>query len=241
VAPIAEGTNMNELAYFGIESTFGFHDNELRWYRELREAPESENLLAVGEQGYPFLRLLNVKYVLHDLPGYPNPLPVPGWLPRFRLVEQYEVLDDPAKMPARIADPSFDPESVVLLEESPGYESPPAGAGPPGRIPRYEYRGNEIRVEVEVDRPCLLVHAENWFPYWTAHVDDGEARLLRAYGVIRAVPVPPGRHVVELRFRSGPFEVGRIVTFATMAAVCLAFVVAKVRASRSGRGEEAAD
>jgi hypothetical protein len=231
VAPIAEGTNMNELSYFGIESTYGFHDNELRWYRELREAPESENLLAGGEHGYPFLRLLNVKYVLHDLPGYPNPLPVPG-LPRFRLVERYEVVTDPSAMPVRIAEAGFDPERVVLLEEPPGYNNPPpdAAAGPPGRIPRYEYLGNRIRAEVEVERPCLLVHAENWFPYWSAWVDDGEARMLRAYGVVRAVPVPPGRHVVELRFRSGPFEAGKAVTGTTAALLAVFFVGGAARA-----------
>ena len=79
VMPAMERYAMNELGLFGIESTLGFHDNELAWYRELRTAPEAQGLLAANDQGYPFLRMLNVKYVLHEVPNLPNPFLVPNF------------------------------------------------------------------------------------------------------------------------------------------------------------------
>lgn len=233
VAPAAYRYALNELGYFGVESTDGFHDNELAWYRELRTAPETENLLRRTEAtGYPFLRILNVKYILHEQAGLPNPLPVEGALPRFRLADAYEVILDRAAIPARIADPSFDPARTVILEEDPVFP-PGSGDTPPGRITGYRYLGNEITAQVEVDRPCLLVHAENWFPYWRATVDGAEAPILRAYGVIRAIPLAPGRHEVDLRFVSEPFELGKRITGGTLLAAALALALGARRRRRA--------
>lgn len=220
----------NALGYFGVESTDGFHDNELAWYRELRESPAAESLMRQTEAGFPFLRVLNVKYILHQQPGLPNPFPVEGALPRFRLVDAYEIVADRSAVPERIADPSFDPARSVLLEESPGFPSV-AGEAPPGKIEGYRYLGNEITAQVEVDRPCLLVHAENWFPYWHATVDGAETPILRAYGTLRAIPLGPGRHEVDLRFRSAPFEAGKRITGATLL-LALGGIVAGTRRRR---------
>jgi hypothetical protein len=142
---------------------------------------------------------------------------VEGALPRFRLADAYEVMPDRAAIPARIADPSFDPARTVILEENPGFPSG-TGASPPWRITGYRYLGNEITAQVEADRPCLLVHAENWFPYWRATVDGQDTEILRAYGVIRAIPLAPGRHEIDLRFVSEPFELGKRVSAGTLLA-----------------------
>lgn len=235
VAPIVSGMSGNELGYFGIESVFGFHDNELRWYRELREAPEAQDLLAATGVGFPFLRILNVKYVIHDRPGLPNPLPVPDSLPRTRLAGNYEILDR-ERMPARILEPDFDPARTVLLEESPGFTADPADTMSPGRVTGTVYDGNVITVEVDTTRPALLVHAENWFPYWHAFVDGTEQPILRAYGTLRAVAVPAGRHEIVFRFVSKPYRVGKDVTLATLGIVGLLALVA-LAAERRRRGD----
>jgi hypothetical protein len=238
VMPARPDYSFNEMGVFGIESTLGFHDNELAWYRELRTAPAADNLLAANESGYPFLRMLNVKYVLHQSPDFPNPLPVAGYLPRARFVEAWEVADDRASIPPRIADPAFDLAGSVILEEAPEL-SPRRGPGPPGndagagvpqeptgRVAAYDYRGNEIRFEVAAPRDGLLVHAENWFPYWTARVDGEPAPILRANGTLRAVPVPAGSREVVMRFRSAPYELGKAITLTTLAAAALAGIAA---------------
>ncbi len=230
VMPVAPGLTANEMGYFGIESTLGFHDNELAWYRALRSEPAAEGLLAGNEGGYPFLRVLNVKYIVHDRTDLPNPFPVPDWLPRFRLVDEWERAEGSAAVASRLLADDFDPARTVLLEEDPGIPaSPPAGDGrPPGTVD-YEYDGNVIRARVAAERPCLLVHAENWFPYWHAYRDGTELPILRAYGTLRAVPLPAGESVVELRFRSVPYEIGRAITLATLALLAAAGIVAWLR------------
>lgn len=312
VMPTAERYAMNELSLFGVESTGGFHDNELAWYRETRMAPEAQGLLAANGRGYPFLRMFNVKYILHDQPGIPNPYEIPGFLPRFRLVDSYEVIEDRSRIPGRIAEDSFDVERSVILEKAapfasrateeggadvaalgasdpgppdrgdPSADSIPAstsGAGDPpadstsatvwtspGTVESYAYRGNSIDVVVTATRPCLLVQSENWFPYWSAestpapggggggngegaggggdaHGDgsgsagkadggygDGRAlEIYRANGVIRAIPLEPGRQTIRLTFRSEPFERGKWISLATFVLVTGGIVAGRRR------------
>lgn len=228
VMPVAPGLTANEMGYFGIESTLGFHDNELAWYRALRTEPAAEGLLAGNSGGYPFLRVLNVKYIVHDRTDIPNPYPVPDWLPRFRLAADWELAEGSAAVAARLLADDFDPARTVLLETDPGVPASPASDEPPGTVD-YEYDGNVIRVRVDATRPCLLVHAENWFPYWHAYRDGTEVPILRAYGTVRAIAVPAGESRLELRFRSVPYEIGRSVTLLTVALLGAAAIVAWAR------------
>ena len=84
---------------------------------------------------------------------------------------EYEVIADPAAIPSRIVDPQFDPERTVLLEEAPGFESVAGDTTRAGRVVEMAYDANRVEITVEAERPCLLVHAENWFPYWSVLVD----------------------------------------------------------------------
>jgi hypothetical protein len=229
VMPATRRYAFNELGYFGVESVLGFHDNELAWYREFRTCPEAKDLLAVDDRGYPYLRLLNAKYVLHESPGHPNPLPVPDYRPRFWLAREWELVPDRAAAHARIADPGFEPARTVLLETDPGLRASAGPAGEePGVIRTYQYLGNEIRVTLDTTRDCLLVHAENWFPYWHVFDEDRELPLLRAYGLLRAVPLGPGSHSLRFVYRSVPYETGKWITLATVGLVVAGFGVAPI-------------
>jgi uncharacterized membrane protein YfhO len=67
----------------------------------------------------------------------------------------------------------------------------------------WEERGiDHQRLRVTSDRNALLVVSDNWFPAWRATVDGEEAPVLRAYHTLRAIPVGPGEHSVELDYVS---------------------------------------
>jgi hypothetical protein len=184
--------------------------------------------------------VLNVKYLLHDQPELPNPYPVEGFLPRFRLASDWEIARGSAEVAARLAADDFDPARTVLLEEDPGVpRGGAADASAIGRVVGWEYDGNEITADVEAARPCLLVHAENWFPYWHAFVNGVEVPILRAYGALRAVPVPAGASRVELRFRSVPFERGRAISLAATLGVAAAWAASAIAGLAARRGRRA--
>jgi uncharacterized membrane protein YfhO len=89
---------------------------------------------------------------------------------------------------------------VVLPEESP--IALPGGAVA-GEIRWLERSDNRMVLSVRAEENALLVLADNWFPAWKARVGGEDARVLRANHTLRAVPVPPGTHEVEVYFDAG--------------------------------------
>jgi hypothetical protein len=63
-----------------------------------------------------------------------------------------------------------------------------------------------MRYEVTTSTPGMLVTSEIVYPAWKAYVDGEKVEIATAFGLLRAVEVPAGTHVVEFRFES-PNEV----------------------------------
>ncbi|MCA9753799.1 MAG: hypothetical protein KC591_16500 [Gemmatimonadetes bacterium] len=215
VMPALQEFAMNELGPFRIESTLGFHDNELSWYREFRTDPRAQGLLVQRDGYFPLLAVLNTKWILHRQSDLPNPLPIAA-LERFWCVPQWEVLPR-ERILDRLLEPDFDPASVALLEESPPFAAEMSETVP--IVTSFEYRGNEVRASVQSEGPCLLIHSENWFPYWRAEVNGREVPILRAFGTIRAIAVPAGGGDVVLRFHSTPYEVGKLLSLGALGVI----------------------
>ena len=76
--------------------------------------------------------------------------------------------------------------------------------------------------EVEAAGPGYAVLSRTYFPAWKSRVDGRPAPTLVANGRDLAVPVPAGRHSVELEYDPGPFRLGVwIQAFALLLAVAL--------------------
>ena len=161
-------------------------------------------------------------------------------LPWYYLAPHAEVLPGEAEVLAALREGRFDPRRTVLLEE-------PAPIGLPGpdadlsqdhvTEELYDYREGIVRLRVSAGGPRLLVIGDNFHPHWSALVDGRPAPLVRADYVWKAVPVPPGEHLVELLYRSPPVARARAA-----GAVCAAIVLAgaglalRRRCSRSADG-----
>lgn len=157
-------------------------------------------------------------------------LRVPDPLPRAYLVAQARREADPI---AAVLDPGFDPRrEVVLPEGAPALvESTPSA----GRARVVDRRSDRLAMEVEASGPAYLVVTEMFDPGWRATVDGRPAPVHRANLIFRAVPVPPGRHEVRMRYLPSPVLWGA-------AASGLAWVVVGimwVRTLFSGRGRGA--
>jgi uncharacterized membrane protein YfhO len=84
-----------------------------------------------------------------------------------------------------------------VLEEGPGVE--PTGETP-GRA-TYRQRGPQAAdVIVDAHSPALLIVRNVWDPGWRASIDGRPAPVLVADYLLQGIPVPPGRHTVELRY-----------------------------------------
>src|SRR2546421_8979066 len=84
-------------------------------------------------------------------------------------------------------------------------------------------------------RSYLLI-AENCYPDWAATVDVQPAPVLRGDYSLLTVALPAGAKVVELAFRSKPYELGRTLTIASLAALLIALLAAVVLPRRARHG-----
>jgi hypothetical protein len=238
-------------ALHGIELTAGHHPNDLSRYRELIGMVGSgmpNNLLDSRIR-----RLLNTRYVLwpdyafgqsfappetvvarSQLPdgsAYES-LHVEAELPRARLVGASVVKSDAEAVPYMLTD-AFDPETEVVLAEPPPIELD--GTPASGSVEWVARTPNRLELTVDTERAALLVIADNWFPAWRTTVDGNEAPTLRAYHTLRAVPVPAGRHTIEMVYESAIVRGSLLLSILLGVGLVGALGVTAVRERRAGQ------
>lgn len=129
----------------------------------------------------------------------------PNALPRAFVVYRAAVMGTDDEQVSALA--RTDPRSMVILDRAPAVT--PIGDGrlftPATRV---QVDRHTFTVDVENAAPGILVMSEPAYPGWSATVDARPVPLLRANYAFRAVALDPGRHLVELRFRSRPAEAG---------------------------------
>ncbi|MCX7683224.1 MAG: YfhO family protein [Anaerolineae bacterium] len=137
-------------------------------------------------------------------------------LPRVWLVYRTEPVADFEAAFRRVQSADFRPEEVAVVENGPRLE----GKGQ-GRIDVVRYSPNEVILAVRTDAPALLVLSDVYYPGWQAWVDRTAVPIYRADVTFRGVLVPPGEHVVRMRFLPRTFLTGAALAAVTMALLLL--------------------
>jgi hypothetical protein len=178
-----------------------------------------------------------------------------GALPRARLYSRWQVTtNDPAALNelrpglgamltelhvspsdqaalSRLADPAFDPEQCVLVDEDLPVADPPAGAASDaGLIEFVNYTPKDIRLKAMAMTPSVLLLNDRFDPDWHVQVDNEPAKLLRCNYLMRGVYLLPGEHRVEFRFQP-PIR----MFYLSLAALGLGFVLLALVAASSFR------
>lgn len=117
-------------------------------------------------------------------------------------VESEQVLDQEEM-------PDFNRRSAVLIEQdqlkllSGSYtadEAAPEPAPAKGSVTISDYRRNAVSLDVQTDRPSVVVLHDIYYPGWDVTVDGQPARMLRANLLFRGVEVSAGQHRIEFAF-----------------------------------------
>ena len=173
-----------------------------------------------------FLDLLGVRVILSS-----RVLPLPmvellapdfqayerhGSLERFFFVEEIETYDDASLATRRLFDEAFDPSRVALVPgDSPAAELArrrTTGESAPGDVHLISFKAHEIELDVETNRPRLLVSSEVEYPGWITTIDQEKVPTILVNTAFRGVVVPSGRHRVVFRYIPRSFMVGCVVS-----------------------------
>lgn len=126
---------------------------------------------------------------------------------RIKTVDSEDVLDEQVL-------PDFDLANEVLIDQSsigdlradyPGKGAdapPPSGLEAPAKahLEIVKYSNNEVDIDVETDKPGIVVLHDLYYPGWEVRVDGRRQPILHANLLFRGVETPVGRHRIEFTF-----------------------------------------
>jgi hypothetical protein len=236
ILPPGPGYMDNSWMQWEISSAGGYHPAKLSRF---------ENLVDTRQQTLDprLLDLFAVRYVVlpekmqtSELqPAYEGPDGVvyqnPRALPRAWVTGHWQPASG-ATCKAQLLEPAFDRAHVALLEKPPEPQ-PDSTASGTARVT--QFGANHLQLEVDASAPALVVLAEAWHSGWRATVNGTSRPVWPVDCVLRAVAVPAGHSVVEMRFTDPALRRGLVLTLAALAVV-LALLAIGWRAGRGGAG-----
>lgn len=152
-------------------------------------------------------------------------------LGRAWIVPQARIVSDTL---AALADPTFDPRQVVLIEPADALALP-AGEFAAGQwSAALRDSPNAVTIRAASDFGGFLVLADTFYPGWQATLDGKPAKILCADHALRAVVLPPGEHTVVFHYTPLSFRVGALVSCLTLVAVIGVLIVASRRQRQAG-------
>ena len=144
-------------------------------------------------------------------------------LPRAWGVGRTEVLASDDDVLQRIAEDSFDPaKTVAFAEEDLSVEPSGGGNTASFETEMLDYETDSLTVRTEFSGDGYLVVSNRHDGGWEATVDGDDAEIVRANGILQAVPVEAGTHTVELSFRPSEYVWGQRISIASAIALLMA-------------------
>ncbi len=205
----------NALAYWRIQSAYGYHGAKMRQVQDMFDVAGIGNPLMWG--------LMNVRYIISDrsdsnqilLPvfrGEKNVLYNKAELPRAFFVNRYEVATG-IDILENIKGMRFDPRNVAYVMDDPKVqiESPKEGAS----VHYTHYGIQDLEVKATATGNNLLFLSESWYPAgWKAFIDGNEEPILRLDYLFRGVVIPAGTHTLTMKFEPASFYLGKDLSLA---------------------------
>ncbi|HYP38804.1 MAG TPA: YfhO family protein [Chloroflexia bacterium] len=245
--------NPNTQTLYGLDSVSGYDSLHSRRYEEYwgvadpgvlpkgRSNPYSNVFIRPQAYTSTVASLLNVRYVAAagELPASTQFRPV--FTGEIRIYETTQALPraftisggrplPSDRVIARLGEGDFDPRNELLLAQE---EGPPSLAnGPAVRFQSatiISYKRNSVTIEVDNQEATWLVLADPNYPGWLATVDGQEAETYTAYHLLRAVPLPPGKHVVVFSYLPTGFAISATISGAALLALVCLLLVSWVR------------
>jgi hypothetical protein len=124
-----------------------------------------------------------------------------GALPRAKLYSQWEVDTNSESILKKIAAPTFDPETnVIVSQDIPSATESTSFNAAAGTVQISDYTPKRIELKSDASRPTVLLLNDRYDPDWKVTVDGKPESLFRANYIMRGVYLSAGAHSIKLRF-----------------------------------------
>lgn len=158
-----------------------------------------------GVELSPILDLLGVRYVIVPQQNDTKYVVLTNHsaLPRVFVPRSVEVEPDRFSRLAKLASPWFDPRHVAYVEQPVAVESPVEG-----QAEIVSENPQRITIKARVDRPGMVVLADQWNAGWQADIEGRPVPILRVDHALRAVVAPAGETTITFRYLPRSLKIG---------------------------------
>lgn len=158
--------------------------------------------------------------------------------PFAHLAYDYVLVEDDAAARELLHDVDFDLRTTIILDREPGIdlssESPEETESGAEII---EYAPERFTVTVTTSTPAILSLSHVDYPGWRAQSQEGEyLEILRAYGSLTAIALPPGEHTITFSYRPLMFTIGAVLSLLTWVGLGILVITLWVRSRRRHAG-----
>lgn len=195
----------------------------------------------------PLLTLLGIDVIV----ARPEHFPATGWTETYRdervvigrratpsprayapahLVTAHDARDAAARLDVLAADHALPATAVV---EAPSHAL--AAANGRARVAITRDAPDEVTLAVDADADTVVILADAWASGWSATVDGAATAAWPANVVLRAAPVPAGRHTLVWRYRPVSARVGAWLSAAAWLTLAALALFRRKPAATSGR------
>lgn len=144
------------------------------------------------------------------------------------LVHHYEILDDNHVVLKRLTDSGFDARSTVLLAEDPQINvSSEIDNAALAHVTAFA--PEHFIVETSSQENSILSVSLADYPGWKVEIDGTDAKTIRAYGALTALPLPAGDHTISFTYDPPSYRLGAYLSLVTWVGLGILAVVSRLR------------
>ena len=212
--------NEAQTSYFH-KSIGGYHGAKLHRYQDLIERQISRNNPQV-------INMLNTRYVITPEGQVQRN---PAALGNAWFVREVEKVQNPDQEINALT--SLNPATTAVVDASkftvPQTDYVAAGS----TIELTNYAPDELKYQANAVQDGLAVFSEIYYKDgWNAYLDGKQVPYMRANYVLRALPVPAGKHTIEFKFEPKEYAIGNTVSLVSSIVLILALVGGLVYTAR---------
>lgn len=142
-------------------------------------------------------------------------------LPRLFCINHLQVAKNMDEVKNKLYSVEVDPSTTALVYPEDAAITKKAFSK--GEIKPFTYETDEIRFHSRFSAEGFVVIADQFYPGWNAWVDGIKTKIFRVNGLLRGIVVPPGAHVVTLKYFPKELLIGGLISGFTVAG-CLWFL-----------------
>lgn len=137
---------------------------------------------------------------------------------------------DDTEARAVLNNPDVDPRRTAILSQPVAISLDAARSPIPAQV--IEFKPEQVIIRADTPVEGLLSVAMVSYPGWVADMDGQPTNILTNYGALTAIVVPPGEHLITLRYDPPLYRVGALLSLATLGGLCILAIIIVVRQLR---------